>query len=150
MEQQAIVAVSEGINQAVQSIQEKQMQKKDQEMRMSALSPLLTQSGLAGAPGTDTYNAALKQLAKNDDFLKTVTDLENARINSMVKLSELSTSSEEFTPQRLTEADFLQNYPDYKGSVKRVTDAEGNVFVEIGTQDVTPAVDRDWETLLMK
>ncbi len=95
MEQQAILDVATGINQAVQSIQEKQMQKKDQEMRMSALSPLLTESGIAGAPGTDTYNAALKQLAKSDDFLKTVTNLETARINSMVKLSEIQEAERE-------------------------------------------------------
>ena len=83
MEQQAIVDISSSINQAVQGIQEKQMQKKDQEMRMSALSPLLEQSGLAGSRGTETFNTALKQLSKDDNLLNSITKLQTLNVAKM-------------------------------------------------------------------
>lgn len=139
LEQQAIVNLSNQINKTVEGLQQKKMQKEAQEQRMMALAPILEQSELAGVPGTDTYNAALKELAKSDDFLNTVTNLETARLNSMVKLSELeATTAEDFQPLRIPEDQFRKNYPNYEGTVKRVTDAQGNVFVEISTQDITP------------
>ncbi len=103
MEQQAIVNISSSINQAVQNIEQKRMDKEAQEMRMSALSPLLEQSGLAGSRGTETFNAALKQLSKSDDLLGQMQNLSTIQLAKQELEQEAIKKTAEGTPLLVTE-----------------------------------------------
>lgn len=103
MEQQAIVNISSSINQAVQNIEQKRMDKEAQEMRMSALSPLLEQSGLAGSRGTETFNAALKQLSKSDDLLGQMQNLSTIQLAKQELEQKAIKKAAEGTPLLVTE-----------------------------------------------
>ena len=108
LEQQAIADISSSINQAVKSIQDKQIQKKDQEMRMSALSPLLEQSGLAGARGSATFDTALKQLSKDDNLLNSITKLQTLNVAKMeAQAKEREAEAEYLKVSRQGEAGML-------------------------------------------
>jgi hypothetical protein len=69
LEQQAIVDMSNSINKAVNTVLTKKQEKDDQEMRMQALAPMLAQSGMAGEPGSSTFNSTLKALSKDADLM---------------------------------------------------------------------------------
>ena len=69
LEQQAIVDMSNSINKAVNTVLTKKQEKDDQEMRMQALAPMLAESGMAGEPGSSTFNSTLKALSKDADLM---------------------------------------------------------------------------------
>jgi len=100
LEQQAIIGLSDSVNKTVQGIVQKKIDKDEQEVRMSALSPLLAESGLAGKQGTDTFNAALKSLSKDDNVLAQIeglTDIQNAK--ELLRLEEEAIRQDAITEQ---------------------------------------------------
>lgn len=100
LEQQAIVGLSDSVNKTVQGIVQKKIDKDEQEVRMSALSPLLAESGLAGKQGTDTFNAALKSLSKDDNVLAQIeglTNIQNAK--EILRLEEEELRQDALTQQ---------------------------------------------------
>jgi DNA-binding transcriptional regulator YhcF (GntR family) len=140
MEQQAIVNISSSINQAVQNIEQKRMDKEAQEMRMSALSPLLEQSGLAGSRGTETFNAALKQLSKSDDLLGQMQNLSTIQLAKQELEQEAIKKTAEGTPLLVTEKE-LEGL-GAANVTPRVVD--GETLYEVKSQNLSKVDDKQF------
>ena len=140
LEQQAIVDISSSINQAVQNIEQKRMDKKAQEMRMSALSPLLEQSGLAGSRGTETFNAALKQLSKSDDLMGQMQNLSTIQLAKQKLEQEAITKAQEGTPLLVTE----EQLEDLGAANVTPRVVDGKVLYEVKSQSLAKGDDEQF------
>jgi len=140
LEQQAIVDISSSINQAVQNIEQKRMDKQAQEMRMSALSPLLEQSGLAGSRGTETFNAALKQLSKSDDLMGQMQNLSTIQLAKQKLEQEAITKAQEGTPLLVTE----EQLEDLGAANVTPRVVDGKVLYEVKSQSLAKGDDEQF------